>query len=128
MRRRAVTSLLIVLCALAACGASQRERTIKMTLVAVNATRDSLPALDLAAQRAILAACNPPTCDKAEFDRRVAEYRAKREEIGKAFEATYQAILTAAVLSDDKKSIAVMLESAKAIGRLLEAAKKLTGQ
>lgn len=116
-------NLLIVLCLLVACGASQREKTIKATLVAVNASRAAFGELDLTRQRAILSACNPPTCFEADYNKQIAAYRATRESIVKAFEDAYRTIANALALYDDQKSLQAVIDVASKLEELIVSVK-----
>lgn len=101
------------------CGASQRERTIKATLVAVNETRDAFVSFDQATQLAIVQAA--PTYERGTVALHV--YRSKREAVVEAFELVYRAIATAATLDDDP-SLATMLAAARSIATAFNALKQ----
>lgn len=92
------------------CSASQRERTIKTTLVAVNETRAAFVTFDRTTQAAIVELA--PTYERGAAA--LIEYRKKREIVIEAFAIVYRAIATAATVNDDP-SIATMLAAAKQI-------------
>lgn len=96
MPRLRVPVLLLCL-ALVACGASQRERTIKGALVAVNAARDGFLAFDAEKQAAIVASA--PSLEAGH--QALADYRTARAKVETAFVAAYRAISLAATLKDE---------------------------
>lgn len=107
---RPVRLLLLVVFALAACSASQRERTIKTTLTAVNEARDAFVTFDRNTQQAIITIA--PT-----YERGLAAllvYRKRRELVVEAFTAAYRAIAIAAT-GDDYAAIPTMLAAARHI-------------
>lgn len=109
-------ALLFVALALvaSACGASQREKTLKTSLVAVNATRDTWLAYDDVRQDQIIAKATSFESGKAEL----GEYRETQAKIVGLFVSAYRAIGVAAVLADDDAS----LQSAiTAVGELTRA-------
>lgn len=117
MRQLAITlKLLLVLYLLATCGGqSQRERTIKATLVAVNQARDAFIAFDSKTQD-LIADTAPSVARGMEL---FAAYRAKRELVVKAFELAYRAIAIAATANDDP-SFKSMLDAVRAITKAYE--------
>ncbi len=118
--RTPLTRLLFFLSAAAviatvlACGAGQREKTIKATLISVNAERDAFGELDLKAQQAIVAACNPPECFEAEARRRIEAYREQRAKILASFEAVYRALAIAATSDVSLRSMLDAIAKLKA--------------
>lgn len=92
------------------CGASQRDRTIKTTLAAVNETRTAFVVFDRAAQAAIVATAKSYDDGAA----KLAAYRAKREIVVDAFAFVYRAIATAATVNDDP-SLTAMITAAAGI-------------
>lgn len=106
--------LLVALVLAAACGASQRERTIKTTLAAVNEARTAFVVFDRAAQSAIVATAK--TYDGGVEDLRA--YRAKREIVVDAFAFAYRAIATAATLNDER-SLTDMITAAAGIAAVV---------
>lgn len=117
MRIRSTLVILLVL--LAACGATQRERTIKATLVAVNQARDVFFTFDRVTQSAIVAAA--PTYDRGAAA--LASYRKVREPVVESFAVAYRAIATAATVKDDL-SLAGMLIAARQIADAVHALKQ----
>ncbi len=122
MRARATALLLLVLCALAACGASQREKTIKATLATTNTVRDEFIALDSKAQMLIVETATT----REEGVSRLLAYRAKRDVIVQGFAIVYKAIATAATTSDDP-SVATMLDTFKTLKAAIDAVRKELG-
>lgn len=106
-------------CALSACGASHREKTIKATLSTVNAVRDDFIALDGRAQMAIVDAAKT----REEGVSRLEAYRAKRDVITQGFAVVYKAIAVAATTSGDP-SVANMLDAAKKLQAAIDAVRK----
>lgn len=107
---RHVHRCVLVLVMLAACGASQRERTIKATLATVNEVRDAFVTFDRTTQLAIVNAA--PTYERGAAA--LKTYRAKRDLVAEAFAVVYRAIATAATVNDDP-SVATMLVAARQI-------------
>lgn len=101
---------IILLLVLVACGPSQREQTIKITLTRVNQARDAFIVLDQKIQAAIV--------DSAKtFEEGVARleaYRQKRALAVQGFEIAYRMIAIAAT-SDDDKSLLTMLATMREI-------------
>lgn len=102
--------LFVTLFVVASCSASQRERTIKTTLTAVNETRDAFVHFDNVTQLAIVNVA--PSYERGAAA--LAVYRKKREVVVEAFAAVYRAIATAATVNDDP-SLVTMLTAAKQI-------------
>ena len=86
----------LVLAACVACGASQRQTTIKAALVTVDASRDAFLAYDAKAQIEIVADGKTLEAVKQRLD----AYRADRIRIVVVFDAAYHAIAAAAVAAD----------------------------
>jgi hypothetical protein len=117
---RHVIAVLAFVLAFTACGQSMREKTIHTTLVATNATREAFVTYDEHKQLDI--AEHAPT--EAEAIAQLDAYKAKRDRLVAAFEHMYRALAIAAVLNDDAKSLADVVEAA----RILEAEiKAITG-
>lgn len=113
MIARRALQLVVLLCALVACGGKdKRATTIKATLAAVNQARDAYIVFDGKAQNLIADTAQT----RAEAVERLATYRAKRELIVEAFTVAYQAIATAAAINDDP-SIKTMLTAVEALGK-----------
>lgn len=113
---RAPVTILLLL-SLVACGASQRERTIKATLATVNASRDAFVAFDRATQDTIVATA--PSFERGADLLR--SYRDKREPVVAGFTAAYRAIAIAATVEDDH-TVAAMIAAAQ---QIVDAFKKL---
>lgn len=117
MTKRALNLLVLVL-AFTACGASQREKTLKVTLVAINAARDGFLVHDEARQGAIVAKAH----DLEDGKTQLAAYRLARVEVVEAFELAYRTLATATFLSDDPS----VKNAGKALASLLETLKRVT--
>ena len=121
MRKLAVSiNLLLVLCVLATCGASQREKTIKTTLAAVNDARDMFIVLDSKIQNAIADSAKSVEDGIARLD----AYKKKREAGVAVFEAAYRSIAIAAT-ANDEKSVVMMLSTIAQVKQLIETLKGL---
>ena len=105
--------------ALPACGASQRETTIKTALVTVDTARDSFVAFDASEQSMIVNKATSLDDGKAQL----ATYRDRRVKIVEAFTVAYRAIAAAATINDDP-SIAGL---SAALAQLLAAVTTITG-
>lgn len=79
-----------------ACGASTREKTIRVTLTTTDAARTAFEAFDQPYQQALL----NKAPDKPTFDKQLADYRAKQAKILAAFAVVYRAIAAAATVND----------------------------
>ena len=104
---------------LPACGASQRETTIKTALVTVDTARDSFVAFDASEQSMIVNKATSLDDGKAQL----ATYRDRRVKIVEAFTVAYRAIAAAATINDDP-SIAGL---SAALAQLLAAVTTITG-
>lgn len=124
MIARRVLTLLIALCALAACsGASQRRKTIDATLAAVNRARDAFISVDDVAQTTITETATSLEQGK----QRLADYYKRRTLVVEAFAAAYRAISLAAT-SDGDPTIADMVAMAKSLSDTYEEFKKAVNQ
>ncbi len=101
----------------AACGASQREKTLKATLVAINVARDGFLTHDDARQTAIVVKATSLEDGKTQL----AAYRLERVEVVVAFELAYKALATALLMNDNPSVIA----AGKALAELLAIVKRL---
>lgn len=119
MTRTIRTLILVALVAATACSASQRERTIKATLAAVNESRDAFIVFDRTVQQTIVATA--PTYERG-VDA-LAKYRTKREVVVDGFTVVYRAIAIAATVNDDP-SVATMIAAAKDIAATWKALKE----
>jgi hypothetical protein len=118
--------LALTLTALAAgCGASQREKTLRATTIAVNAARDGFVAWDLEHQRSIYRAVHERGGTKEAALAELATYhRDKREPVVELFVTAYRAIGVAAVLNEDEPSLQAAVAAAQ---RLADALRELMG-
>lgn len=103
------------------CSASQRERTIKTTLAAVNETRVAFVVFDRAAQAAIVATAT----SYEQGATALAAYRAKREIVVDAFSFAYRSIATAATINDEP-TLANMISAAAGIAEAFRDFKERT--
>lgn len=114
---RHVATLIAFVIVLAACGATARERTLRTTLVAVNAARDGFVTYDATRQQSIVDGADTLEAGRAEL----VAYRKRREPIVEAFATSYRALAIAAVLHADPASLANVLDAARRLLELLEA-------
>lgn len=110
----AIVSLLVF-----ACGPSAKEKTIRTTLVSVNAAREGFLEYDDKWQDAIIEHAS----SEEEGQRRLAEYREKRSHVVEAFVTAYLTIATAALDPSDLHVADVLAAAA----RLYATYKDLTG-
>jgi len=106
---------------LSGCGASQREKVLRTTFVSINTARDGFKTYDADHQAAIVAAAKT----KDEGTTALAEYRKHGEPVLLLFEGAYHA-LAAAILADDAKSFASLLDVWKQLQLALDDIKKVT--
>lgn len=108
-----------ILAPLSGCGASARERMIRTTFVTVNSARDGFTTFDAQHQQQIID--DAKTLDEGKAA--LAAYRHSRETVLALFESAYH-VLAAAVLADDPKSLAILLEVADHLKQALDDLKK----
>lgn len=89
--------------ALLACGASQRQDTIKAALVTTDASQAAYLAYDANRQAEIVAAATSLEQGRAAL----SKYRGDRSKVDAAFTVAYRAIAMAAMLSDDQSLISL---------------------
>ena len=117
IQRRAarLVMLIVMLCLVAACGASSRTRTLRVNLVALNTARDAVLALSKEREEQIYDRCNPPACTKEEGHARVDAWRGKIDVAIKTIDVGYRAVHDAALLDDTKSVTAAAAAAAKAL-------------
>lgn len=98
-----------------ACGASQRERTLRLTLATTDATAAGFAAWDGQHQLELVATA--PT--RAEAEAALASYQARRAVVIDAFEAAYRS-LAAAALDAKAGAIGPALETVQAVYQLVK--------
>jgi len=123
MIRRSV--VLILLVALVACGAGQREQTIKGTLVSTNAARDGFVTFDAGRQNQIVDRAKAAGKSKVEVVAEIAAYREQRAAVVDLFEAAYRTIAAAAVLQDDAKSLDAVVRATELLYKALQQIKTI---
>lgn len=96
-------ALLFIALALTACGASQRQDTIKTALVSVDASKAAFLAFESTAEQAII----DHATSGADGAAKLTAFRADRVTINNLFNAAYHAIAAAATANDDQ-SVASM--------------------
>ena len=114
IRRRAI-GLVMLLCLVAACGASSRTKTLRVNLVALNTARDAVLALSKEREKQIYDSCNPPTCTKEEGHARVDAWRGKIDVAIKTIDVGYRAVHDAALLGDIKSASDAAAAAARAL-------------
>ena len=107
--------VLMMLCLVAACGASSRTKALRVNLVALNTARDAVLALSKEREKQIYDTCNPPTCTKDEGHARVDAWRKKIDVAIKAIDVGYRTVHDAALLDDIKSVSAAAAAAAKAL-------------
>ena len=117
IQRRAACCLVavVLLCFVAACGASSRTKALRVNLVALNTARDSVLALSKEREKQIYDSCNPPTCTKEEGHARVDAWQGKVDVAIKTIDVGYRAVHDAALLDDAKSVTAAAAAAAKAL-------------
>ncbi|HEY5933414.1 MAG TPA: hypothetical protein VIU61_02190 [Kofleriaceae bacterium] len=94
---------LVLLIALAACGASQREKTLRATYVSLNAVSDGVLAYSKQREKVIAT-----TAPLATVDADLAAFRARVDAVVHKLGAAYHLLAAALVLDDEKVSIATI--------------------
>jgi hypothetical protein len=100
--------------------ASQRDKALRATFVSINVASDGFKIYDADHQAAIVAAAKT----KDEGATALAEYRRRREPVLLLFGGAYHA-LAAAILADDAKSFASLLEVWKQLQLTLDDLRKV---
>ena len=108
-------AVIVLLCLVAACGASSRTKTLRVNLVALNTVRDAVLALSKEREKQIYASCNPPICPKEEGHARVDVWREKVDVAIKVIDVGYRAVHDAALLDDTKSTSAAAAAAVKAL-------------
>lgn len=116
MRRRPTPILLLVVLAIAACGANKREKTLNATLAAVNVVRETFHAFDDAHQDTIIERATSLEQGRAEL----AAYREKQAKVVALLVAAYRAIGVAAVASKDDASLRAAVDAFKLLSAAVE--------
>lgn len=117
MRTQLALPVVVVCCLLASCGPSAKQRTLRTTLVGLNAARDGFVAWDYAHQQAIVDDATSLEDGKA----KLKEYRQKREKVLVSFEIAYRALAVGAL----DMSVANIGEALRAADDLYAAVKDL---
>lgn len=102
--------VLVLLVALAACGASTREKTLRATYVSLNAVSDGVLAYSKQREKAIAT-----TAPLATVDADLAAFRARVDELVHKLGAAYHLLAAAVVLEDDKVSLGTITAVALAV-------------
>ena len=105
MRTRLLRIAVVVLViAIAACGASSRTKALRVNLVALNTARDAVLTISKEREKQIYDSCNPPSCAKEEGHARVDAWRGKVDVVIKAIDLGYRGVHDAALLADTKSA------------------------
>src|SRR5262245_61817570 len=123
MRKPALVMLVL---ALAACGASQRRDAIKTTVVALNAAVDGFATWDDQHQTEIVAKAEKGILTKDETKRALEDYRKQRENVVKAIVIAYRAIAVASTQTDGLSLDKALAEALK-LYDAIKAVKQLQG-
>ena len=116
MRTRLLRIAVVVLViAIAACGASSRTKALRVNLVALNTARDAVLALSKEREKQIYDSCNPPTCTKEEGHARIDAWRGKVDVAIKTIDVGYRSVHDAALLADTKSVAAAAAAAARAL-------------
>jgi acyl-CoA synthetase (AMP-forming)/AMP-acid ligase II len=113
------TFLACLLAAAPACTGNQRQKTLRATVISVNAARDGFVEYDRQHQLALV----EKAATREEGEKSLAAYRLKRTPVVAGFEATYIA-LTIALTQTDDPSLRAALEASSA---MIAAIKSITG-
>ena len=117
VQRRAARLVVVavLLCFVAACGASSRITALRGNLVALNTARDAVLVLSKKREKQIYDSCNPPSCTKEEGHARVDAWQVKVDVAIKAIDVGYRAVHDAALLDDTKSVTAAAAAAANAL-------------
>ena len=114
-RRAACLMGVVLLCLVAACGASLRTKALRVNLVALNTARDAVLAISKEREKQIYDSCNPPICTKEEGHARVDAWRGKVDVAIKVIDVGYRSVHDAALLDDTKSVSAAAAAKALAL-------------
>jgi len=114
---------LLALLHTAACGASQRQKTLRATFATVNAACDGLEAWDRTRQEQIVAAADPTKVTKEFVRAQLDAHRAEMDKVYGACTVAYR-LIAAASMSDDGRSLQTATEEAH---KVIDAVKQLKG-
>ena len=103
-RSARLVMLLVMLCLVAACGASSRTKALRVNLVALNTARDAVLSISKEHEQQLYDSCNPPSCTKEEGHARVDAWRGKVDIVVKSIDLGYRAVHDAALLADTKST------------------------
>lgn len=121
IQQRTGVLVVVLLCFIAACGASSRTKTLRVNLVALNTARDAVLALGKEREKQLYDTClaeaarNPPACTKEEGYARVEAWQKKVDVAIKTIDLGYRAQHDAALLDDTKSVAAAAAAAAKAL-------------
>jgi hypothetical protein len=117
--------VLAIVAALAGCGASQRETTIRAALVTVDSARDGFLAYDRAHEMSMTAHCDPAVETKEQCATKVAAsnaalaaYQVKRAKVDPLFSAAYRWLAAAKILDDDQSLVGMQSAIAQLLASL----------
>ena len=113
-RSRSIASILLLLIFFAACGASARTKTLRVSLVSLNAARDTLLALSKERETQIV----DHAATKEEGREQLDTWRASVDKVVAAIDLGYHAIYAAAILDDAKSLEAAVTATAQALEQL----------
>lgn len=104
-------ALSMTLLALVACGASMRTKTLRVSLVSLNAARDTTLAVSKAREAQIVEQATTKEEGRAQLE----AWRARADKIVAAIEIGYRAIYAAVILNDTKSAAEAGAATAKAL-------------
>lgn len=108
--------LVVLLCFVAACGASARTKALQVNLVSLNAARDTMLAVSKEREAQIV----EHTATKEEGRVQLDAWRQAVDKVAAAIEVGYRAIYAAAILNDVKSASDAAAAAAKALALLKE--------
>jgi len=100
---------------LGACGAGTRTKTLRVSIVAINAARDAAAAVSKLREKQIVDGCNQPICTKEEGHAQLDAWRAKVDAALAAIDIAHDRVHDAALLNDAKSASEAAIATAKAI-------------
>jgi len=126
-RQLEIGSALVLAFILAACGASARQKTIRITYESVNVAADSLEQFTKIHGEALIRDAKARGATKEQADAELAAFLAKVDHAALTKNAAYRMVAAAAALNDDRSLATLLQVAAMLMTELKELGVKLPG-
>lgn len=115
---------LVLLVAVAACGASQRDRTIRVTATTLNAVTDGVTAYTLEREERVARSVEAGTVTPDEGKAQLAAHRKAIDTFWLQLVAAYRLLIAVSAFEDDKVPIGEVTRAASAVKAAWDALQK----